>query len=217
MRRSNFIPQGKITQPAAKWGEKSSSGSKQAMFSPTAGITAGDIGPKMNFEHADNGYLMLQNVRVPRENMLNKFCEVRTDSHHQHTLQIVITQPETTGICLNLGQKSSSEVSTSLSSFIRGRSYLNPKWNSMSGIPRSEVGDHGAGRSWVRSSKSLSLQMGTFHPSLTKIFRFAFSEGFWCPFYSTHRDYTTILVLNYWRRQHLTSSLCSRFSRTAPI
>ncbi|OPJ71943.1 peroxisomal acyl-coenzyme A oxidase 2 isoform A [Patagioenas fasciata monilis] len=43
------------------------------------GITAGDIGPKMNFEHTDNGYLMLQNVRVPRENMLNKFCEVQPD------------------------------------------------------------------------------------------------------------------------------------------
>ncbi|XP_051483612.1 peroxisomal acyl-coenzyme A oxidase 2 isoform X2 [Apus apus] len=46
---------------------------------PGDSITAGDIGPKMNFEHTDNGYLMLQNVRVPRENMLNKFCEVRPD------------------------------------------------------------------------------------------------------------------------------------------
>uniref|UniRef100_A0A803VIZ4 Acyl-coenzyme A oxidase n=1 Tax=Ficedula albicollis TaxID=59894 RepID=A0A803VIZ4_FICAL len=43
------------------------------------GITAGDIGPKMNFEHIDNGYLLLRNVRVPRENMLSKFCEVRPD------------------------------------------------------------------------------------------------------------------------------------------
>lgn len=43
------------------------------------GITAGDIGPKMNFEHIDNGYLMLKNVRIPRENMLNKFCEVQPD------------------------------------------------------------------------------------------------------------------------------------------
>ncbi|NWR79065.1 ACOX2 oxidase, partial [Centropus unirufus] len=43
------------------------------------GVTAGDIGPKMSFEHADNGYLMLQKVRVPRENMLNKFCEVQPD------------------------------------------------------------------------------------------------------------------------------------------
>ncbi|NXH13619.1 ACOX2 oxidase, partial [Bucco capensis] len=43
------------------------------------GITAGDIGPKMSFEHADNGFLMLQNVRIPRENMLSKFCEVQPD------------------------------------------------------------------------------------------------------------------------------------------
>ncbi|KFO80649.1 Peroxisomal acyl-coenzyme A oxidase 2, partial [Cuculus canorus] len=43
------------------------------------GITAGDIGPKMSFEHTDNGYLMLQKVHVPRENMLNKFCEVQPD------------------------------------------------------------------------------------------------------------------------------------------
>ncbi|KAM6121146.1 peroxisomal acyl-coenzyme A oxidase 2 [Pterocles gutturalis] len=43
------------------------------------GVTAGDIGPKMSFEHADNGYLLLQNVRVPRENMLSKFCEVQPD------------------------------------------------------------------------------------------------------------------------------------------
>jgi len=71
------------SQPDTKWGEKSLSGSKQAIFSPITGITAGDIGPKMNFEHVDNGYLMLQNVRVPRENMLNKFCEVCTDSLHR--------------------------------------------------------------------------------------------------------------------------------------
>ncbi|POI34990.1 hypothetical protein CIB84_001256 [Bambusicola thoracicus] len=43
------------------------------------GVIAGDIGPKMNFEHIDNGYLMLKNMRIPRENMLNKFCEVQPD------------------------------------------------------------------------------------------------------------------------------------------
>uniref|UniRef100_A0A8C2YEP2 Acyl-coenzyme A oxidase n=1 Tax=Coturnix japonica TaxID=93934 RepID=A0A8C2YEP2_COTJA len=47
--------------------------------SPCPGVIAGDIGPKMNFEHIDNGYLMLKNVRIPRENMLNKFCEVQPD------------------------------------------------------------------------------------------------------------------------------------------
>ncbi|NWI13616.1 ACOX2 oxidase, partial [Crypturellus soui] len=47
--------------------------------SPRPGVTVGDIGPKMNFQHADNGFLRLQNVRVPRENMLSKFCEVQPD------------------------------------------------------------------------------------------------------------------------------------------
>lgn len=82
------------SQPDTERGEKNSNGSKQAMFSPAAGITAGDIGPKMNFEHIDNGYLMLQNVRVPRENMLSKFCEVCTDSHHRLARQTLVAQPE---------------------------------------------------------------------------------------------------------------------------
>lgn len=67
------------------------------MFSRAAGVIAGDIGPKMNFEHIDNGYLMLKNVRIPRENMLNKFCEVhkvfksqiaRSESHHKPQRQL---------------------------------------------------------------------------------------------------------------------------------
>lgn len=85
------------------------------MFSHAAGITAGDIGPKMNFEHTDNGYLMLKNVRIPRENMLNKFCEVckvfkaQTAQSESHR-----TASEMTETCLNLGQKSPFEVYASL-------------------------------------------------------------------------------------------------------
>lgn len=41
------------------------------------GVTAGDIGPKMGFEHSDNGFLRLDHVRVPRENMLSRFAQVR--------------------------------------------------------------------------------------------------------------------------------------------
>lgn len=41
------------------------------------GITVGDIGPKMGLEHIDNGFLQLNHVRVPRENMLSRFAEVR--------------------------------------------------------------------------------------------------------------------------------------------
>lgn len=44
---------------------------------PLLGITVGDIGPKMGLEHIDNGFLRLNHVRVPRENMLSRFAEVR--------------------------------------------------------------------------------------------------------------------------------------------
>ncbi|XP_044531601.1 peroxisomal acyl-coenzyme A oxidase 2 [Gracilinanus agilis] len=47
--------------------------------SPLPGITVGDIGPKMNFEQTDNGFLKLDHVRIPRENMLSRFSQVLAD------------------------------------------------------------------------------------------------------------------------------------------
>ncbi|XP_040102445.1 peroxisomal acyl-coenzyme A oxidase 2 [Oryx dammah] len=47
--------------------------------SPLPGITTGDIGPKMDFDHMDNGFLILDHVRIPRENMLNRFAQVQPD------------------------------------------------------------------------------------------------------------------------------------------
>ncbi|KAM6169618.1 peroxisomal acyl-coenzyme A oxidase 2 [Rhynchocyon petersi] len=46
---------------------------------PLPGITLGDIGPKMGLEHLDNGFLQLDHVRIPRENMLSRFAEVLPD------------------------------------------------------------------------------------------------------------------------------------------
>uniref|UniRef100_A0A4W3H0S0 Acyl-coenzyme A oxidase n=1 Tax=Callorhinchus milii TaxID=7868 RepID=A0A4W3H0S0_CALMI len=43
------------------------------------GVTVGDIGPKMNFDQVDNGFLILQNVHIPRENMLCRYSEVSPD------------------------------------------------------------------------------------------------------------------------------------------
>ncbi|XP_070792936.1 peroxisomal acyl-coenzyme A oxidase 2 isoform X1 [Pituophis catenifer annectens] len=51
--------------------------------SPGQGITVGDIGPKMGFENIDNGFLILKNVRVPRENMLAKFSQVLPDGQYK--------------------------------------------------------------------------------------------------------------------------------------
>nr|BAE25794.1 unnamed protein product [Mus musculus] len=50
---------------------------------PLPGITVGDIGPKMGFENIDNGFLRLNHVRVPRENMLSRFAEVLPDGTYQ--------------------------------------------------------------------------------------------------------------------------------------
>uniref|UniRef100_A0A8C8SXE2 Acyl-coenzyme A oxidase n=1 Tax=Pelusios castaneus TaxID=367368 RepID=A0A8C8SXE2_9SAUR len=47
--------------------------------SPAPGVIVGDIGPKMSFEHIDNGYLMLQNINIPRENMLSRYSQVLPD------------------------------------------------------------------------------------------------------------------------------------------
>ncbi|KAM6177272.1 peroxisomal acyl-coenzyme A oxidase 2 [Erethizon dorsatum] len=46
---------------------------------PLPGITTGDIGPNMGFDNADNGFLRLDHVRVPRESMLNRFAQVLPD------------------------------------------------------------------------------------------------------------------------------------------
>jgi acyl-CoA oxidase len=43
---------------------------------PLPGVELGDIGARMGFHTADNGYLILRNVRIPRENMLMKHVKV---------------------------------------------------------------------------------------------------------------------------------------------
>lgn len=41
-----------------------------------AGVKVGDIGPKFGFFGADNGFLHLDHVRIPRENMLMRYAKV---------------------------------------------------------------------------------------------------------------------------------------------
>ncbi|CAD8122091.1 unnamed protein product [Paramecium sonneborni] len=43
---------------------------------PLDGVDVGDIGPKLGFLRADNGYLGLKNVRVDRNNMLMRYTQV---------------------------------------------------------------------------------------------------------------------------------------------
>lgn len=46
---------------------------------PLPGIMVGDIGPKFGFTEVDNGFLKMDNVRIPRENMLMKYAKVEPD------------------------------------------------------------------------------------------------------------------------------------------
>lgn len=40
------------------------------------GIQCGDIGPKLGYIGKDNGWLTMDKVRIPRENMLQRFISV---------------------------------------------------------------------------------------------------------------------------------------------
>ncbi|XP_006756428.1 PREDICTED: peroxisomal acyl-coenzyme A oxidase 1 isoform X1 [Myotis davidii] len=46
---------------------------------PLPGITVGDIGPKFGYDEMDNGYLKMDHYRIPRENMLMKYAQVKPD------------------------------------------------------------------------------------------------------------------------------------------
>jgi len=50
---------------------------------PLPGITVGDIGPRLTLEVNDHGFLYLQNVRIPRENLLCKNAEVLRDGTYK--------------------------------------------------------------------------------------------------------------------------------------
>ena len=40
------------------------------------GIKVGDIGPKLGYNTTDNGFLMFDQVRIPRTNMLARFSYI---------------------------------------------------------------------------------------------------------------------------------------------
>lgn len=47
---------------------------------PLPGVEVGDIGPKYGFDGKDNGYMILNNVRVPRRALLSRYVAVNEQS-----------------------------------------------------------------------------------------------------------------------------------------
>ncbi len=46
------------------------------MFQPVPGVTVEDMGHKMGLNGVDNAKLTFDQVRVPRENLLNKYSDI---------------------------------------------------------------------------------------------------------------------------------------------
>jgi acyl-CoA oxidase len=46
---------------------------------PLKGVQVGDIGTKLGYNSKDNGWLMFNLVRIPRENMLSRFVFIDKD------------------------------------------------------------------------------------------------------------------------------------------
>jgi len=43
---------------------------------PCKGIKCGDMGPKLGWNSKENGWLIFDNVRIPRSNLLSRFINV---------------------------------------------------------------------------------------------------------------------------------------------
>lgn len=55
-------------------------------FEPLSGIVIGDCGKKMGQDGIDNGFIIFNNVRVPRENMLNRFSNVTKEGKFETSI-----------------------------------------------------------------------------------------------------------------------------------
>lgn len=55
-------------------------------FKPYPGIILGDCGKKLGLDAIDNGFIIFNNVRIPRENMLNRFSNVTVEGEFETSI-----------------------------------------------------------------------------------------------------------------------------------
>jgi len=48
---------------------------------PLPGVECGDLGNKIGYQSKDNGFMLFNNYRIPRTNLLSKFCQVSKEGN----------------------------------------------------------------------------------------------------------------------------------------
>ena len=56
-------------------------------FKPLKGIILGDCGKKMGLDGIDNGFIIFNNVRIPRESLLNRFSNVTKEGKFEGIIE----------------------------------------------------------------------------------------------------------------------------------
>lgn len=98
---------------------------------PLPGITVGDIGPKFGYNAIDNGFLRLNNVRIPRENMLMRYSKVLDDGTYVKPVNEKMMYGGMLGIRAGLPLQSSMYLAAAVTiairySLVRRQSELKP-------------------------------------------------------------------------------------------
>jgi acyl-CoA oxidase len=47
------------------------------------GIETGDIGPKFGYHSKDNGYMVMKNIRIPRDQLLSRYVGIDREGNYE--------------------------------------------------------------------------------------------------------------------------------------
>ncbi len=62
---------------------------RDAKMQPLTGVTINDMGVKFGLNGVDNAALKFKSVRIPRENMMNKYADVDPDGNFQSDVKLI--------------------------------------------------------------------------------------------------------------------------------